>query len=146
MDATNRKRTREEGADDNTELAKKQEFPINNPLKNNSYNYDDDDDDEKRYEFYDGIGVFDFPWLKEGVVFNSLEDEEEKFAPACNSYLDIESFDESSQNLCVSTNDDEVDGGDDGFWSLLVDDLDPVDNCIWRCVIDHPLDLGFNKG
>lgn len=49
----------------------------------------------QRYRFHDGIGVFDFPWLEDGVVF------EEKFA--LTSYLD-ETFaaDCNMQNLTVS--------------------------------------------
>lgn len=137
--AASRKRPRDE---EEEEVGKKQQrvlLPINN--------YEDEDEEEKRYEFHEGIGVFDFPWLKEGVLFfNSLEedgdDQDKTFAPPSNSYLE-DHIHESSQNLCVDGDDDDDD--DDGFWSLLVDDLDPVD-CIWRCVIDHPLDLGFNKG
>lgn len=135
MDAgASRKRPRDE---EEEEVGKRVVLPINNPS--------DEDEEEKRYQFHEGTGVFDFPWLKEGVLFfNSLEedgdDQDKAFAPPSNSYLE-DHIHEWSQNLCV-----DGDGDDDGgFWSLLVDDLDPVD-CIWRCVIDHPLDLGFIKG
>ncbi|XP_047944870.1 uncharacterized protein LOC125191367 [Salvia hispanica] len=94
-------------------------------------------DDRRRYEFHDGIGVFDFPWLKEGVVFED-HNHDDKF-----SYLD-ETFAadrDQSQNLCVS-----VDGDDDFSFLSLVDDLEPVD-CIWSSVIDQPLfGVGSGKG
>ncbi|KAL1559953.1 hypothetical protein AAHA92_10231 [Salvia divinorum] len=95
----------------------------------------------RRYEFHDGIGVFDFPWLKEGVVFED-HIHEDKF-----SYVD-ETFAadrDQSQKLSVSPAvDDECD--DDFSFQSLVDDLEPVD-CIWSSVIDQPLfGVGSRKG
>lgn len=146
----NRKRSRDEG-DEKKESHEGKKQECMSPLKKNSFY-----NDKKRYEFCDGIGVFDFPWLKEGVIFKGddyIEEPEEKFAPC--SYLDEAqgifpaNLDQSCvQNLSVSPaldgnfHDNKLD--DDSFWSLLVDDLEPVD-CIWSCVIDQPLDVGFNK-
>ncbi|KAL8469280.1 hypothetical protein ACS0TY_032197 [Phlomoides rotata] len=110
----------------------------------------------------DGIhGVFDFPWLKDGLVFKGnddyLDEHGYKFSPPSYLHEAPENFDQSfSQNLCVSPTDLDANFfdtklDDDGFWSLLVeppkpvDDHEPVD-CIWNCVIDQPLDMGFNKG
>ncbi|XP_057765177.1 uncharacterized protein LOC130985959 [Salvia miltiorrhiza] len=144
MEAANnqsRKRARDdEAAADNTEILQANKKECSNPVI--------DHDDQKHYEFHDGIGVFDFPWLKEGVVF------EDKFAPS--SYLDeaAEAYfaadcDQSSspQNLSVSPPVDGDAGDDDSFLSLqVVDDLEPLD-CIWSCVIDQPLlDVGSSKG
>lgn len=127
----NRKRTRDDNPAEIMVETKKQE----------SYNVE-----QRRYEFYDGIGVFDFPWLKEGVVFSAEDDdhEQDKFAPC--SYLDADhdNFNIQSQNNYDMDDDDDDDHH--SLWPLMLDDLD----CIWSCVIDHPLDvdlgLPFNKG
>ncbi|CAA2991913.1 Hypothetical predicted protein [Olea europaea subsp. europaea] len=107
---------------------------------------------EKGYEFFDEIGVFDFPWLKESVK-NFKGDEnfelEDAFAPSC-SYL--EEFPTTStpdfDQFCVQNLSDQkcVDDNkfDDDLWQFKVDDLDPAD-CIWSSVIDQPLDVGLNK-
>lgn len=122
-----RKRARgDEAAADNTEILQANKKECSNPVI----------DDQRRYQFHDGIGVFDFPWLKESVVFEDHE--------APSSYLDTfaADCDESSspQNLSVSP---PVDDG--SFLSLAVDDLEPLD-CIWSCVIDQPLvDVGSSK-
>ncbi|KAL2483821.1 ras-related protein RABB1c [Forsythia ovata] len=135
MERENRKRAREEEE-------KKPEF---------------DDKKEKGYEFCDEIGVFDFPWLKEGVkIFKGDEnfELEDAFAPSC-SYFDefpttsTPNFDQFYvQNLCDSPSPDHKFLGemkfDDNLWPFKVDDLDSVD-CIWGSVIDQPLDVGLNK-
>ncbi|KAI3456614.1 hypothetical protein Pfo_013277 [Paulownia fortunei] len=146
----NRKRTRDRGGDE-----KKESHKGKKPESVSSIN-DSFCSDQKRYEFCDGIGVFDFPWLKEGVIFKADEylEPEEKFAPC--SYLDeapgtfAANLDQSCvQNLSVSPaldgifHDNKLD--DDSFWSLKVDDLEPID-CIWSCLIDQPPDIGLNKG
>ncbi|KAH6833569.1 hypothetical protein C2S53_005373 [Perilla frutescens var. hirtella] len=126
----NRKRRRDDDDSDSPEImveAKKQE---------SSYSYE-----QRRYEFHDGIGVFDFPWLKEkeGVIFNSsfqeIDHEEDNFAPS--SYLDQENFNHSHDYDLEYA--DII--HDHTFCSLLVDDHDL--DCIWSCVIDHPLDLNW---
>ncbi|KAL7130517.1 hypothetical protein ABFS83_13G139300 [Erythranthe nasuta] len=97
------------------------------------------DQEKPCYECCDSssIGVFDFPWLNEGVGFimaGEYFEPEEKFAPI--------NFDDGNLfvgdgNLQEKKVDDYY---EDGFnWSLKVDDLEPVDNCIWSFVIDQPL-------
>lgn len=168
-ESSSRKRARDEdeAGGDNTVIlqAKKQEF--------SNINYADDDECLYEYEFHDGIGVFDFPWLKEGVTFSS------EFAAAASfediaptSYLqdycrsavaDADNNNKSSsssssaqkQNQNENENENNVCAGGggkkeedyDGFWSLVVDDLEPLD-CVWSCVIDDQqlLDVGFHKG
>lgn len=111
---------------------------------------DDDIINHSKKQEYNCIhGVFYFPWLKEGVVFKGdddyLDEHDDKFSPC--SYEDFEQL--SSLNLCDSptleANFYETKLDDEGFWPLLVDDLEPIDG-IWNCVIDQPLDMGFNKG
>ncbi|KAH6768752.1 hypothetical protein C2S51_014088 [Perilla frutescens var. frutescens] len=128
----NRKRRRDDDSDSPEIMveAKKQE---------SSYSYE-----QRRYEFHDGIGVFDFPWLKEkeGVIFNSsfeeFDHEEDKFAPSSYLELDQDNFNQS-HNYDLEYYADII--HDDTLCSLLVDD-DDLD-CIWSCVIDHPLDLNW---
>lgn len=109
----------------------------------------------------DEIGVFDFPWLKEGVVFRGdeyVEPEEERKFAACgyveevgpsscgSSHLDQSSCVEK-ENLFVSHEkkvEDDEDDDDDSLWSLKVDDLEPLDR-IWSCLVDQPLDIPLNK-
>ncbi|PIN14097.1 hypothetical protein CDL12_13282 [Handroanthus impetiginosus] len=128
----NRKRTRDNRGDENEESNKGKK-------------------PDKRYEFCDGIGVFDFPWLKESVIFKVDEylEPEEKFA-AC-SYLDgiftanldqQDSYVNVSPALDGNLYDNKLDG--ESFGSLRVDNIEPVD-CIWSCVIEQPLDIGLNK-
>ncbi|EYU27626.1 hypothetical protein ABFS82_13G140000 [Erythranthe guttata] len=97
------------------------------------------DQEKPCYEFCDSssIGVFDFPWMNKGVGFimaGEYFEPEEKFAPI--------NFDDG--NLFVgdgNLQENKVDDNyEDGFnWSLKVDDLESVDNCIWSFVIDQPL-------
>lgn len=152
--AQNRKRTRDLLGEEKRESHKgKKPESVSSMDDDSSYN------DRKHYEFSDGIGVFDFPWLKEGrVMFKADEylEPEEKLAPC--SYLDDRVPGTFSSNLdqsCVPNSvvspaamcsrnfhDKELD--DDRF--LQVDDLETVD-CIWSCVIDQPLDVGLiSKG
>lgn len=162
-DSLSRKRAREgEDEADNGEIlikGKKQETI--------SMNYPDDES-LCEYEFHDGIGVFDFPWLKEeeGVVFTSAFDDnnEKLFAPSsfledCSVAAEKLLFSPppppmhdpkhdsliSSSSTSAAADGKVKGGGDDGFWSLVVDDLEPLDR-IWSCVIDQSLDVGFNKG
>lgn len=139
-----RKRTRDEG-DENKEChkGKKLEITISPLDQDSSYG-------EKGCEFCDAIGVFDFPWLKEGPVFGVDEylEPQDMFPPCL--YVD-EIQDTSISNLdqsCVQNSlvpptldqnfhDNEFDG--DGLWLFQVDDLEPLD-CIWSCAIDQPLD------
>merc|ERR1711925_38574 len=108
--------------------------------------------EENGYEFCDEIGVFDFPWLKEGVkIFQGDEnlELEDIFALSC-SYFD--EFPTTStpdfDQFCVQNlyDQDFIDEKkfDDDLWSFKVGDLDPVD-CFWNSVIDQPLDVGLNK-
>ncbi|KAL0398924.1 UNVERIFIED_CONTAM: hypothetical protein Sradi_2235700 [Sesamum radiatum] len=143
----NRKRTRDHGDENRDSHKGKKPESISSMAEYSSCN------DEKGYEFRDGIGVFDFPWLKEGVIFKADEylEPDEKFAPP--SYLDDQVPGTFSANLdqccvqnslvspdmgCSNLHDKELD--DDRF--LRVDDLETVD-CIWSCVIDQPLDVGL---
>ncbi|KAK4439498.1 hypothetical protein Salat_0284700 [Sesamum alatum] len=140
-----RKRTRDQGDD------KRESHKGKKPESISSM-----DEDEKGYEFRDGIGVFDFPWLKEGVIFKADDylEPEEKFSPS--SYLDHDQVSANLDQCCVQNSlvspampgssnlhdDKELD--DDRF--LRVDDLETID-CIWSCVIDQPLDVGLiSKG
>lgn len=107
---------------------------------------------DKDYSNRDPIGVFDFPWLKEGSCFQVdefLKPDEDIFAPC--SYVDEvqqETFVANDldqpcvQNSIVppsldrNFHDHKLDG--DSLCSLRVDDLEPFD-CIWSSVLDQPL-------
>ncbi|KAG8385922.1 hypothetical protein BUALT_Bualt03G0095600 [Buddleja alternifolia] len=143
----NRKRTRDQGDYDyeNKESHKdKKSETIISPIDDYLYN-------EKGYELCDDFGIFDFPWLKEGVIFKGDEylEPEDTFAPG--SCLDEVSatFDDQPcvQNLLDSP---AIDGNfndkcdDDSIWSFKVDDLEPIDR-IWSSIINQPLDIGLNK-
>ncbi|KZV32889.1 hypothetical protein F511_01400 [Dorcoceras hygrometricum] len=145
----NRKRTRDQGEDDyESKKGKGSEFSVLDDLMHK----------EKSYDFADGVGVFDFPWLKEGVIYKGNEyfgEPEDTFAPC--SYIDAEvsstfasNLDQSSpQNSPVPPGHDQnlhdKKTDDDSLRSLFpFDDLEPVD-CIWSFAIDQPLDVGLNK-
>ncbi|PIN13275.1 hypothetical protein CDL12_14109 [Handroanthus impetiginosus] len=135
----NQKRTRDEEDDENKESHKGKKQEIISPIE-----VEDD--------------VFDFPWLKEGIVFKGdefLEQPEDMFAPCL--YLDqvqdtlLESPDQScEQNSVVSTVDGNLeekkfDDYGDSLWLSQVDDFEPLD-CVWRCIIDQPIDnICMNK-
>ncbi|KAK4434758.1 hypothetical protein Salat_0638700 [Sesamum alatum] len=106
---------------------------------------------EMGYESCDAVGVFDFPWLKDGLFFkvDDYLEPEDMFAPCC-SYVDdtfVANHDQScvqnSPALDQNSHDNKCD--DDSLWSFKVDELDPID-CIWRALIDQPLDnIGLNN-
>lgn len=144
-----RKRTRDLGEDDKeSKKGKKSEFSVLDDLMHK----------EKSYDFGDGLGVFDFPWLKEGVIYKGNEDFEEPedtFAP-CN-YIDEEVSSTFASNLDQSCEQNQLvppthdqnlhnkKSDDDSLRSMFqADDLEPVD-CIWSFAIDQPLDVGLNK-
>ncbi|KAL2475807.1 Uncharacterized protein Adt_36543 [Abeliophyllum distichum] len=128
MERENRKRTREE--------EEKQET-----------------NEQKKPEVCAEGGVFDFPWLKEGVIFKGNEYLELQDTFGSSSYLQEEipciftaNLDQFSvENLCVCPCLDQNFGDDYKIdENYLCTFQDPVD-CIWSSVIDQPLDIGFNK-
>ncbi|KAL2253377.1 uncharacterized protein LOC105168070 [Sesamum indicum] len=149
-DGRKRKRTRDQTDDQKNKEShkgKKLETMMISSLDNDS-SYRGD----TGYESCDAVGVFDFPWLKDGVVFevDDYLQPEDVFAPCC-SYVDdtfVANLDQScvqnSPALDRNSHDKKCD--DDSLWpSFKVDDLDSID-CIWRALIDQPLDnIGLNK-
>ncbi|KAK6149597.1 hypothetical protein DH2020_017122 [Rehmannia glutinosa] len=129
----NRKRTRDDG-DEKRESHKGKKPESVCFMDDFFYN------DQKRYEFCDDFGVFDFPWLKEGFIF--LEPDE-KFQPPGTFAANLDLF--ICPALDGNFHDKKIDDGDRFNWSLRVDDFEPID-CIWSCLIDQPVDIGLDKG
>ncbi|CAA0818041.1 Unknown protein, partial [Striga hermonthica] len=133
----NKKRTRDGGEDvKGFRKGKKQEISVNitrDPCENT---------EKAQHEFCEGIGIFDFPWLKEGVVFiadECLESEEMLFGPC--SFVD-EAYGTFAENFYrphdeYNLHDKKL---DDEFWLLEINGFEPID-CIWSCIDHHqPLD------
>ncbi|KAL6530242.1 hypothetical protein OROHE_014595 [Orobanche hederae] len=145
VNSRNKKRTRDGGDDKkDSHRGKKQ--------KNVIIRHDCFDSDQTQHEFYDGSGVFDFPWLKEGVTFITDEylEPEEKFEPFCEAPgTPADNFDLQNSILSPALDQDVYNFydkklDDDRCWSLDVDDFESID-CICSCVIDQPLDISMNK-
>ncbi|EYU33825.1 hypothetical protein ABFS82_08G157400 [Erythranthe guttata] len=134
-----KKRTRDEGDDKRKEYphkGKKQEIVVTSSDNDSSYRK------SKRN------GVFDFPWLKEGSVFEMdefLKPEDHVFAPcSCLGEEDntlVANLDQPClQNSLASDRNFDVNKFDGGsLCSFGVDDFEPLD-CIWSSIIDQPLD------
>ncbi|KAA8537255.1 hypothetical protein F0562_027058 [Nyssa sinensis] len=149
MERANCRKRRREG-DEKKEWAKKVDLSyfddyLDNNNKENSYETCKCDDP------FMAVGVFDFPWLKEGVIFKTDDSEEFEEAFASCTYVDEASpvvtadleLSGQSQILCKSLtplNFHDDDKFEDNLPSLQVDEL-----CIWSSVLDQPLVTGFNK-
>ncbi|CAI9756697.1 unnamed protein product [Fraxinus pennsylvanica] len=122
MERENRKRTREEEEKQENKKEKKAEFECNK----------------------EG-GVFDFPWLKEGVIFKGDEylELQDTFGTCLYEIPSI--FTENLDQFCVENLCDEKVGDDYKIDENYLGTFQEPEDCIWSSVIDQPLDIGFNK-
>ncbi|GMP75942.1 hypothetical protein CsSME_00032849 [Camellia sinensis var. sinensis] len=106
--------------------------------KENSFNSSFHDDPSNNMTT--SSGIFDFPWLKEGMIFKSddtgLEFEDAFASCSCPSINPTASPALESPGHSFY---------EDDLWSFKVDELDGTD-WIWSSLIlDQPLAVGFNK-
>ncbi|KAL7103131.1 hypothetical protein ACP275_08G162100 [Erythranthe tilingii] len=135
-----KKRTRDEGDDKRKEYphkGKKQEMVVTSS-----------DNDSYSYRKSKCNGVFDFPWLKEGSVFEMdefLKPEDHVFAPCSCLGEDDTTLVANLDQPCLQNSlafdrifdVNKFDGG--SLCSFGVDDFEPLDR-IWSSIIDQPLD------
>ncbi|KAK9267597.1 hypothetical protein L1049_010027 [Liquidambar formosana] len=132
MEAQNKKRGREQHQEEK-KTAKKRD----------SINFEDDDG-FKTWEPCMPVGVFDFPWLSEGMISKS---EDLIFEDAFSS-LDHTSaalgFELSGHCLCQTPPVSDLPDHklDANLWPSEGDGLDGVD-CIWSSLLNQPLSMGF---
>ncbi|GMP75941.1 hypothetical protein CsSME_00032849 [Camellia sinensis var. sinensis] len=123
--------------------------------KENSFNSSFHDDPSNNMTT--SSGIFDFPWLKEGMIFKSddtgLEFEDAFASCSCPSINPTASpaLESPGHSFCMSAttlqniHDNNKIADEDDLWSFKVDELDGTD-WIWSSLIlDQPLAVGFNK-
>ncbi|XP_059667132.1 uncharacterized protein LOC132312683 [Cornus florida] len=147
MERENRKRGRE--GDEKQDAAKS--------AKKVDLSYIDDeyldyDNKENNMSYYDDPcvsgngGVFDFPWLKDGMMIFKTEDcsELESTIASYSINPDDETYNTILYQSPLNFHEDHDKFDVDLSSVFQVDELDNVD-CIWSSVIDEPLLTGFNK-